>query len=259
MVLTSIGIIDDQRVLGNPVVNCYTSGTSTWCKCPGAQVIGIVVIGGGGGGGDSINICTVGCSTLNIAGGGGGGGGGISSCCLSSANVPDTATVVVGNGGLRGSPSTAGGHSCFVGSGLTVCAGGACRGQQNTSTSPSPYISNGGAGGSGTAVNGNSGGSSCGGPFNGFNAGNSSGRTRAGGGGGGSRYCNIIPTSCTSCTQGTDSSSFLYDPNWMCGCGAICTTTVGKGGRGGNSSLNFCQNVCGENGNAGLVYIVQYF
>jgi hypothetical protein len=257
MIFSGIGIIDSSNK--PPLVCCYTSaGTFTWTKNPAAQAVGIVVIGGGGGGGDSINICTVGCSTLNIAGGGGGGGGGISSCCVPSVDVPETATVVVGNGGLRGSPSTGGGVSCFVGSGLTVCAGGACRGQQNTSTSPSPYISNGGAGGCGTAVNGNCGGASCGGPFNGFNAGNCSGRTRAGGGGGGSRYC-TSPTSCTSCTQGTDSSSFLYDPNWTCGCGAICTTTVGKGGRGGNSSLNFCQNVCGENGNAGLVYIVQYF
>ncbi len=251
MVLTSIGIIDDQRVLGNPVVDCYTSGTSTWCKCPGAQAVGIIVIGGGGGGGDSTNTSTVGCATYQWAGGGGGGGGGISSCLYVSSCINDTATITVGAGGNRGIPATVGGDSCFCG-GMNLCAQGGRQGQFSTTCNSTN--SNGGAGGLGTTINGNAGGAGRA-TSNGIAACNTAGTTRAGGGGGGARYCNVIPTSVCLTNSGADSSAKSYDAGWAC----IDLNTFGKGGKGGDASMDFARSVLGTGGDSGLVYIVQYF
>lgn len=258
MILSSIGIIDDERVLGNPVVNCYTSGTSTWCKCPGAQAVGIIVVGGGGGGGDSCCASTVGCNTFFLAGGGGGGGGGLSSCLLVSSSVPNTATVTIGAGGSRGAPATSGGTSCYTGTGLTVCAGGGGCGQRNgVPPQPGGYTNAGGPGGLGS-FRGNTGGF---GGQPGGNACNQANRARGGGGGGGSFYCNVLPTICCSYPSGSSSSATFYNPNWPLGCGCIDLTNFGAGGQGGNSSIDNARDftVNGTNGNAGFVYVVQYF
>jgi hypothetical protein len=239
---------------GRPyVLNTYeTAGSFCWCKCTGAKIVGVIVIGGGGGGGDSTNVCTLGCSSFVWPGGGGAGGGGVSYCIMPADCVASPAAITVGSGGTRGYPGTDGAKSCFVG-GITVCAGGGEKGQQS-STINSP-LTNGGPGGLGS-ISGNRGGAGIVGQ--GCNARECENTTRGGAGGGGGFYCNVIPT--TTCTNPPGNATALpqtlnvgWNPT------NICLASTGKGGDAGNTALNGNRSVTGTNGNAGLVYVVQYF
>lgn len=234
-----------------PVVNIYEpAGAYCWSMCPGAKQIGIVVIGGGGGGGDSTETCTTGCATYVWAGGGGGGGGGISSGLYQACSIASPAAVVVGGGGSRGIPATNGGNSTFVG-GVSLCGQGGRLGQYSTTCNSTN--SNAGNGGLGT-VSGNCGGA--GKSTAGINAQALEGTTRGGGGGGGARYCNVIPTSVCLYPSGADTpAGDVYDLGWAC----LCMTSVGKGGKGGDASMNFGRSVQGSNGLPGAVYVVQFF
>lgn len=234
-----------------PVVTNFAS-SGTWNCCPGAKTILVVAIGGGGGGGDSVDCTTSGQPTFYIAGGGGGGGGGISVCCFTGSAVCATGTVTVGLGGSRGIPATNGGNSCFVSGTATLCAQGGRLGQYSCVINGNNSLW--GDGGAGNAQVGNHGGNGCA-LQNGGNAQALDGAARGGAGGGGVRYCNVLPVSCTFTNPGSVSPVSTFDLPQL----SLCLNSAGRGGNGGNASVDFNRTPTGTNGNSGFVTVVQYF
>lgn len=141
------------------VDNFTTPGEYTWTKPDGVRLVDIIIASGGGGGGSGRR----GAAGTLRGGGGGGNGGGYVTARVAGADLPDTAPVVVGAGGLGGAAVTvddtngnAGGlgvpsifagvyraWSANQGMGGSASAGG-------TSGSPNGQINAGGAGGNGT-------------------------------------------------------------------------------------------------------------
>jgi hypothetical protein len=234
-----------------PVVNNFT-GSGTWCCCPGAKLIQVIAIGGGGGGGASANYCATGCPTFYISGGQGGGGGGISMTCFTAGQVCSTAVVTVGAGGSQGAPATNGCNSCFVSGTAIVCAQGGERGNYSTVQNNQP-TSGLGVGGLGNYSQGNCGGigwATCPG-----GNGTSSETTRAGAGGGGAYYCNLLGCVPVFTNRGEDSPVADFETPQT----AISLNDYGRGGKGGNGSMNSQRTPAGTNGEAGYVRVIQYF
>ena len=234
-----------------PIVQNFTS-SGTWNCCPGVKLVQVIAIGAGGGGGSSANFNTTGCPTFYISGGQGGGGGGISMCCFSPTQVSSSAVVTVGGGGAAGAPANDGGRSCFVSGTAIVCAAGGQRGNYSTTINSQP-IGTLGVGGAGNQSQGNCGGAGYA-TQNGANA-TSLETTRAGGGGGGAFYCNLLGCSPVFTNGGSSSPVTEFTTPQT----DIDLTTIGRGGQGGNGSMNLTRPITGQAGQSGYVRVIQYF
>lgn len=232
-----------------PQIDNFTSG-GIWYCCPGVKLIQVIAIGGGGGGGAGSDTTTSGCVSFYLSGGGGGQGGGISMSCFNASQVGASGPVVVGTGG---GANTTGGNSVWCSGTVNVvaCGGrfGSCTGGvKNTTTS-------GGFGtGCGNVKNGNTGGGGT--TLNGTNGSNSiSNTTRGGGAGGSAQWCNVIPTCCTFGSAGSSSTASSIDFTQT----SLDLSSIGCGGRGGNSSLDGNRSTSPTSGGGGYVRIIQYF
>jgi hypothetical protein len=212
--------------------------------------IELLVVAGGGGGGENYTDFTP-----WSVGGGGGAGGMITGSF--TAEVSDSFTTSVGNGGNGGNASTSvtnGQNSSFIGSGLSITAYGGGYGG-NPRNPGEEDGNNGGSGGGASRASGTaySAGTATIGSFpagfSGFgnNGGGTTicgGGTYAGGGGGGagsagsSNNCNVIAGSGTSWVDG-----ITYARG-----GGSGTTATANSGNGGNPS-----STIGQSGQKGIV------
>lgn len=274
----------------NPVVDTFTTN-GTWSCCPGALQIEVIVVGGGAGGNSGALDSRVAATNTRInIGGAGGGGGGLALAKLVGVQVPSTACIVVGAGGVGGVGNSVnctagyvgsnGGNSCF-GSCVIAC-GGIATNSGATNGGGYNYAALGGVSncpgiggtavintGTGTVSQGNDGGGM--GSQSGISAaeliGNNSEncpvagfRTQGGGAGGGSSCCaagagGTSPAGMTLCGICLGQGGAGASTSSQCGGNGSC---YGAGGGGGHASNSFVAQKAGC-GFQGIVKVIQYF
>lgn len=246
----TFNIASDQTTEGNETITLTSMGQTISAtindtsKTP--QSIQYLIVAGGGGGG----------ATGGGSGGGGGGAGGL----LTSTQVLTQGTALTITVGSGGSPSSQGGNSSIVGTGISQTAiGGGYGGSGNGATGGT-----GGSGGGGSAVAGSGGSGTAGQGYRGGNVGSlsqgdngSAGGGGAGGAGsdaswtntgsgGGPGVASSITGSSVTYARGGDGGNGSY---WNNGVGTSGAANTGNGGRGGGNGNS------GGYGGSGIVVL----
>lgn len=209
---------------GNFRIHTFTTnGTFSVTNAPSGTSLNYLIVGGGGGGGVDAGVGT-----------GGGGGGGFLTATGYAASIQNY-SIIVGDGGLRGSASQGanGGVSSFDGNVALGGGGGAANGSIGQ---------NGGSGGGGTGTG--TGARTAGTGSQGFNGGIGATDLASysnGGGGGGASMAGVdaSPTNGGNGGDGASSSiSGTSTPYAGGGGGGTLTGTGGTGGSGGGGMNN---------------------
>jgi hypothetical protein len=196
-----------------------TVGTSSFTMLnPAVTNVEVMVVAGGGAGGLGI--------------GGGGGAGGLVYSSSFSITTGTSIQVIVGNGGIGGSPGTNGQNSVFG----TITSIGGGRGDGNFGSAPAGSGGSGGGGGNGNATPGS------GTLGQGTNGG--SGSANESGGGGGSSQPGFNYNAATTPGQGGSGSYFSQftllggsPSGWFAGGGGGRVSSTGRaGGNGGGGT-----------------------